>query len=86
MAEARMTEKELAELLATVRNIEKEVQELKNSMKMEYQTKEGSVNIRDRVRQNCNDIKEIQVNLSKAVWIVLSTIITAVIYLVIRTN
>jgi hypothetical protein len=81
-----MNESELATLMATVRNIEKEVAELKATVRESYQTKEGSINLRTVVNQNCNDIKEIQGNLSKAVWIVLSTVITAVVYLVIRNG
>jgi hypothetical protein len=81
-----MNESELATLMATVRNIEKEVAELKVTVRESYQTKEGSINLRTVVEQNCKDIKEIQGNLSKAVWIVLSAVMTAVIYLVIRNG
>lgn len=81
-----MNETELATLMATVKNIQKELGELKQMVKKEYLTKEGSKNLRTVVKQNCEDIKEIQGNLSKAVWIVLSAVMTAVIYLVIRNG
>lgn len=81
-----MNETELATLMATVKNIQKELGELKQMVKKEYLTKEGSKNLGTVVKQNCKDIKEIQGNLSKAVWIVLSAVMTAVIYLVIRNG
>ena len=77
-------EKTITEIEVTVKNIEKEIAEIKSSIKSDYQTKEGYVRNRECIDDLEERIVKIEGNLSKVVWIVLTTVITAVLYLVIK--
>ena len=90
-----MTDKKTTELIVTVRNIEKQVTELKSDIKKDYLTKEGSYNIQEQVkhiqeqlsleiREIKEDVKGVRADLSKVVWIVLTAVISAILYLIIK--
>lgn len=74
----------ITEIQVTVKNIEREIAEIKSSIKSDYQTKEGYVRNRECIDDLEERIVKIEGNLSKVVWIVLTTVITAVLYLVIK--
>lgn len=81
--------KVITEIQVTVKNIEREISELKSSLKSDYQTKESVVSLKESFRDCTADLEErvvkIEANLSKIVWIVLTAVITAILYLVIKT-
>lgn len=75
----------ITEIKVKLENIEKQINELKGVVKSDYQTKEGSLTIKDCMGDLEERIVKIEANLSKVVWIVLSAVISAILYLVIKT-
>ena len=78
-------EKQITRVETKLENIEREIGDIKGSIRTDYQTKEGariSNNEMDRLTER---IIKIEGSLSKVVWIVLTAIISAILYLVIST-
>jgi len=78
-------EKQIARIETKLENIEKEIKDIKSSVKSDYQTKEGAEGCRGMVNNLQERVTKIEGNLSKVVWIVLTAIISAILYLVINT-
>ena len=81
--------KTITEIQVTMREMQKDIQEIKECLKTEYQTKEGAVAVKEASVKLAVDLEgrvtKIEGSLSKVVWIVLSAIISAILYLVIKT-
>ena len=71
-------EKQIARIEVKLEQVEKEILYIKECLKKEYGSKENQDELKER-------ITKIEINLSKLVWIVLTAVITAILYLVIRT-
>lgn len=78
-------DKTITEIQVTVKNIEKEIAEIKSTLKSDYQTKEGYSRNKECISELEERVVKIEGNLSRVVWIVLSVVITAILYLVIKT-
>ena len=72
-----ITEREVAELIVKVDRMQTDICELKEIMKGEYQTKE-------RAKEIEKDVAQIQGGLSKVVLLVISIVITELIYFLIN--
>lgn len=78
-------DKIITEIQITVRNIEKEIAEIKSSIKSDYQTKEGFLRNKECIEDIEERVVKIEGNLSKVVWIVLTAVISAILYLVLKS-
>ena len=78
-------ERSITEIQVTVKNIEKEIAEIKSSIRSDYQTKEGFIRNKECIQELEERIIKIEGNISKVVWIVLTAVISAILYLVIKT-
>lgn len=74
----------IAEIQVTVKNIEKEIAEIKNTIKTDYQTKDAYARNRECIGELEERIEKIEANLSKVVWMVLSAVISAILYVIMK--
>lgn len=79
MAEKQDMGETLVRIETRLIQIEKDVTEIKNDQKQNYATKTELVYLQERV-------KKMEDSLGKVVWLVLSIVITAVLYLVITVK
>lgn len=79
MAEKQDMGETLVRIETRLIQIEKDVTEIKNDQKQNYATKTELVYLQERV-------KKLEDSIGKVVWLVLSLVITAVLYLVITVR
>ena len=79
-----LMERQIARIETKLESIENEVRDIKSSVKSDYQTKEGATSCRAMVEGLHQRIVKIESNLSKVVWIVLTAVISAILYLIFK--
>ena len=78
----------IAEIQVTLNDIEREISEIKQCLKTEYQTKEGASAVKEASIKLAVDLEnrvtKIEASLSKITWAIIMAVLGAVLSLVIK--